>query len=156
VLDLEKLREVAPNLDWEEEEYDVHDQIYDLFYSDLVDDVFDYFWDSGGPGAGADVESVYRLDKYYFARSSVDGLIGPFPNLTTALEKIILITNDGRIAVTEASRRFECSEWSTDELIARLDLDAFTTPPEISVNDKEWSIDDLREYQSNLRGEGGM
>ena len=47
---------------------------------------FSLHWDSGGPGAGAGVESIYKFKNQYWYYSVDNDLSGPFDSLTEALD----------------------------------------------------------------------
>ena len=48
-------------------------------------------WDSGGPGAGAGVEYVYRFRELYFSQDDT-GMFGPYNSFTEAADAVGLLT----------------------------------------------------------------
>jgi hypothetical protein len=78
------------------------------------EEVFRLYWDSRGPGAGADCELILRFENLYFPRSSVEGLSGPFATLDEALQ------SGGFLGVTAATVSIDCSELSAGDIIRRL------------------------------------
>lgn len=58
----------------------------DILKEIIIDEgkvVFEAFWDSGGPGAGADSEYVFKYRYLYWPGSSVYGVYGPFNSLVS-------------------------------------------------------------------------
>lgn len=47
--------------------------------------VLHLYWDSGGPGAGADCEDIYKFQDVYWVRSSSGGFSGPYDSLDEAM-----------------------------------------------------------------------
>jgi hypothetical protein len=93
--------------------------------------VLSLHWDSGGPGAGAGVESIYKFKNQYWYYSIDNGLSGPFDSLTEAL--------DG-FGVTDATERIDCAELTAAELADRLDLDHAEPGHRLQINDEEWEV----------------
>lgn len=63
--------------------------------------VFRYFWDSGGPGAGAGTEVIYHFRELYWPCDSDQGfLTGPFDTLKEAMK--------GFVVVNDATKWIEC------------------------------------------------
>ena len=95
--------------------------------------VFEHEWDSGGPGAGAGVERVYRW-KGRFAFSSPDnGRAGPFNTLEDALQAQHLLR------VTDASTSIYCSLLKGDELAGQ--MTCVEDGCLVTVNDELWRYD---------------
>jgi hypothetical protein len=95
--------------------------------------VFEHEWDSGGPGAGAGVERVYRW-KGKFAFSSADnGRAGPFNTLDDALEAQDLLR------VTDASTSIYCSLLKGDELAGQMTCEEDGCL--VTVNGEPWEYD---------------
>lgn len=80
--------------------------------------VFQHHWDSGGPGAGAGVEKVYRRDDRYIVVDFEGQRHGPFGSM-------ILAINTHELGyVTEATTEIDCTELSAVELEGCLQLSA--------------------------------
>lgn len=94
-------------------------------------EVFRLEWDSGGPGAGAGTELVYEFQGKYFTASADFGWNGPYETLDEALA--------GKIFVSAATREVWCSEWSEEEIIARMEL--YDPLPRITINGSEWALE---------------
>src|SRR6516162_3001959 len=69
------------------------------------DVVYRLAWDSGGPGAGADPEIVFRYQGVYWVRDSDQGIIGPYETLEHCLSSHECLTG-----ITEATTEIYCSE----------------------------------------------
>jgi hypothetical protein len=93
--------------------------------------VYDLYWDSGGSGAGADSEVVYKFRDRYWTYSLVDeGFSGPFDTLAQALEGDFLY-------VTEATEIITCEELTAAQLAKKLTY--FGEPGHIlEINGEEW------------------
>lgn len=122
---------------------------WDLTSDDLYDwvprygeEVFSLYWDSGGPGAGAGIESVYRFADRYLACSDTFGWSGPYDTLEDAY---------GSIFVSSATKEISSSEWSDDEIIARMDLQG--PGPELVINGTRWPLETLEHRHAQLRRE---
>ncbi len=90
-------------------------------YDDLIEqiteegnEVFSLEWDSGGPGAGAGCEYVYRWRGKFAATSLDDCNPGPFNSLDEALAANDLFT------VTSATTSIRCSLLTAKALAKRL------------------------------------
>ena len=118
-----------------------HDDLYDLAPR-FGEEVFMLYWDSGGPGAGAGVERVYRLGGKYLKASDSFGWDGPYDTLDQA---------HGTIFVTGATREITCSEWGEDEIIARMEL--HDPRSSLMINGTEWPLETLEHRHARLRGE---
>ena len=86
-----------------------HDRIIDE-----GETVYSQSWDSGAPGAGADVESVLKYDGKYWALTSYNGLQGPLDSLIEALE------SEELLRVSGATQQIESSKMSEEELSAKI------------------------------------
>jgi len=76
--------------------------------------VFSLEWDSGAPGAGAGIESVYRWNNKFVVSSLDDCNPGPFASLENALEANALLN------VNAATRRVFSSLLPTNDLAKQL------------------------------------
>jgi quinol monooxygenase YgiN len=94
--------------------------------------VFSLDWDSGGPGAGAGTETVYRVGDHYLYLSSTFGWEGPYETLDDAY---------GCITVTGATQSIWSGEWDEDEIVARIQL--YDGPPVIHINGSPWPFETL-------------
>jgi hypothetical protein len=73
--------------------------------------VFRSAWDSGGPGAGADVEMLFRWQGVYWVRDSDQGIIGTYETLEQCLHNHELLT-----AITAATTEVQCLALSKSRL----------------------------------------
>ena len=89
-------------------------------------------WDSGSPGAGGDVESIYKLDGSYYYRSSSGENFDPF----NSLEKSIL--KNELMKVFSATVSVDCPELSAEEIAKMLVSDGLNYGHELSINDELW------------------
>jgi hypothetical protein len=108
---------------------------------DLVDriieegeEVFAHAWDSGGPGAGAGCERVYRW-RGKFAFASADyGNAGPFDSLEEVLKQ-----QDCLLGVTSVTEYIWCPLMTAEEIAARLTYYGYDDEHyPISVNGEPW------------------
>ena len=88
--------------------------------------VFFHSWDSGGPGAGAGSERIYRLKSEYVFASEDFGNSGPFKSLEDALSVIDLFF------VNSATTEIESSEMTERELLDRIHIEFEDPDYEIS------------------------
>ena len=88
------------------------DQIEELFENGEI--VYSVYWDSGGPGAGADVEAIYKYDGKYCLRLSFEDDVFVYDRLEEALDAGELFF------VSEATVSIESTEIPNEELIKRL------------------------------------
>ncbi len=95
--------------------------------------VFKNDWDSGGPGAGADSERVYRYKHLYWPDNSTEGLSGPCESLEDALKG-----DCG--AVTNATTSIRCSELDSAELSSLLWVQSCPKEP-FKINGERWFVD---------------
>jgi hypothetical protein len=100
--------------------------------------VFRSAWDSGGPGAGADVEMVLRWQGVYWVRDSDQGIIGPYETLEQCLYNHELLT-----AITSATTEINCVELPKTKL--RKFLSIYLEEPFIQF---EWNCETARAHQS--------
>jgi uncharacterized protein (TIGR02996 family) len=117
--------------------------------------VYELEWDSGGPGAGAGVNSVHHWKGKYVS-SSDNGHEGPFNSLDEALEE-----DDGLLCVNSATGCINSSVMSAKEIAKRLvcyEKDGF----EVQINGQYWvyraATNDFKrprskEYRERERGE---
>ena len=95
--------------------------------------VYSQYWDSGGPGAGADVDLIYKY-RGHFWRHDEDGLSGPFYDFEESLW-------DDYIAITSATESINCSEWSTEQLIQKAKPIELESNTNITINGERWQLD---------------
>jgi hypothetical protein len=93
--------------------------------------VFRKFWDSGGPGAGAGEEVVYRYRALFWPHSA-EGLSGPYDSLEEALE------GDAG-AITGATRWITCESLPSDQLVESLWVHSAPKNP-IEINGEPWQV----------------
>ena len=90
-------------------------------------------WDSGGPGAGAGYEVVYKFRDYYWTHSDYEGLSGPYDSLAEAL-------SDAFTTMTSATERIRCSELSSEEIVERLEPYDLECTKRIVINGEDWVV----------------
>jgi hypothetical protein len=97
--------------------------------------VYSLFWNSGAPGAGADIEYIEEFLGHYWVRTSTDGLSGPY-------ESFAEVFGDEFRYVTSATESIWCTEMSTEELLSKLILDKDSLDPDftIEINDKPYVL----------------
>jgi hypothetical protein len=103
------------------------------------DCVFSLDWDSGGPGAGAGTENVYRIAGKYLYLSNTYGWTGPFETLDDAY---------GSIFVSAATQSIHCSEWSEEEIIRRIQL--YGGPAVLYINGTAWPFETLEHTHARM------
>ena len=85
-------------------------------------------WDSGGPGAGAGEEQVYRLGEQYAVASEIEGPLGPFQSLHEAIEQTDVLS------ITDASESIDCDELSIAQILELLQLHYHGDEPCLDIN----------------------
>ena len=85
-------------------------------------------WDSGGPGAGAGEEQIYRLGEHYAVASEMAGPLGPFQSLHEAIEQADVL------CITDASKSIDCDELSTGQIIDLLQVHYHGEEPALDIN----------------------
>jgi hypothetical protein len=88
------------------------DQIEEMVENGKI--VYSFYWDSGGPGAGADVEAIYKYDGKYCLRLSFEDEVIVYDGLEEALDAGELFL------VNEATVSIESTEIPSEELIKKL------------------------------------
>ena len=91
--------------------------------------VYELFWDSGGPGAGAESECVFRWRDKYAGHSSYGGTTRPFDDIRTAIHGAALN------AVGSATVHISSTELSSEE-IAELLWDMDSMGASFLINDE--------------------
>jgi hypothetical protein len=97
--------------------------------------VYDHFWDSGGPGAGAESECVFRWRDKYACHSSYGGTTGPFDDILTAIHGAALN------AVASATVHISSTELSSEE-IAELLWDMDSMGAGFLINGEPWGFNE--------------
>ena len=113
--------------------------------------LFSLEWDSGGPGAGAGIECIYRLRGHYFFQSLDFGLGGPFATFEDPVEYVVGMGEDGSIPVNSATREITCSIWGVDELVQRLDLAMCEAGFDLVLNGESFRLEVLGDGTRELR-----
>jgi hypothetical protein len=72
-------------------------------------------WDSGGPGAGAEEETVVRCGGRYWTHTSNEGFEGPYSTLAEALA-----ADEGLTRASSATQEIRSTEMSADDLLSRI------------------------------------
>ena len=91
------------------------------------------YWDSGGPGAGADSEIIYKYAGEYFRATSDEPMDGSYQSLSEALD-------DRYLMITDACEAIWCDEISTEEIVKRLELCDVTDGHGLSINDISYEV----------------
>jgi hypothetical protein len=92
---------------------DYDDWVFDVMER-FADPIFNLYWNSDTPTAGAGSEHVYILSGKYITSSTEFGWGGPYDSL----DEIYQI-----IPINGATREIWCAEWSEEEMLDRLELD---------------------------------
>jgi hypothetical protein len=100
------------------------------------DCVYKLFWDSGGPGAGADAEYIIYFLGHYWARSSTDGFSGPCETFEEVFQEEYFRF------ITGATELIWCSKLTVEELLPRLIIDEDSLDPgqTIEINDGPYEV----------------
>jgi hypothetical protein len=88
------------------------DQIEEMVENGEI--VYSVYWDSEGPGAGADVEAIYKYNRKYCLRLSFEDDVLVYDSLGEALDAGELFL------VSEATVSIESTEIPSEELIKKL------------------------------------
>jgi hypothetical protein len=97
--------------------------------------VYELYWDSGGPGAGAEYERVFRWRDKYAGHTSHAGTTGPFDDIRTAI-------CDAEVnAVGSATVHINSTELSSEE-IAELLWDMQSMGESFRINDEPWGFNE--------------
>jgi hypothetical protein len=91
--------------------------------------VFEHRWDSGGPGAGADIELVYKWQSVYWAKNSDTGLLGPCRRLSDCF-----CDNDYLVGIGDATTGVRCAEMSRSQLRRFLQVVLEESPHDFELN----------------------
>jgi hypothetical protein len=106
------------------------------------DVVYQLAWDSGGPGAGAHREIVFRWHGVYWVRDSDRGIIGPYETLKACLRSHECLTT-----ITEATTEIFCSESE----LSRVSLRKFLRVAlDESVVEFQWDGVSVRAHRSGI------
>ncbi|OGP61000.1 MAG: hypothetical protein A2162_07345 [Deltaproteobacteria bacterium RBG_13_52_11b] len=101
--------------------------------------VYNVFWDSGGPGAGADYECVYRWRDKYAVCLSFDEPQGPFGTIRAA------ICGADLNFVTPATVEIQSMELVSKE-IAKLLRCQLDPPFFLRINGEPWALSEKRKF----------
>jgi hypothetical protein len=94
-------------------------------------------WDSGGPGAGADVECIEKFLGRYWPRTSTDGLSGPYNTLKEVFED----EDQPFRYVTSAVEEISCREMNIEEILPKLIIyNSFDPGFTMKINDKSFNL----------------
>ena len=97
--------------------------------------VLSYYWDSGGPGAGAGIEQAFCFEESYAVASEYDGPQGPFDSLLQAIEQTKILS------ISDASERIECDLLSVAEIIDLLEMYCSGDEPVLDINGQVCEFD---------------
>jgi hypothetical protein len=117
------------------------DELTELVWR-LGEQVLSLDWDSGSPGAGAGTERVYQVGEKFLTASLDFGWGGPYDTLEQAFCPIW---------VSEATTAIWCSEWTAEEIIARMEM--VGAPPVLSLNEEDWPFEVLEHTYQKLAGQ---
>lgn len=109
-----------------------------------ADVVFSMTWDSGAPGAGAHADEVFRIEGKYWAEGWLESG-GPFDTLA---EAVAALTGDDGIYVSDCTEAIWSSEWTEDEIIAR--ISTLEEPDAVAINGARWPLERL-EFERERR-----
>ena len=102
--------------------------------------VYSIWWDSGAPGGGADVESIWKMEGSYFVTlSSEDYAIGPFDILTGAIKATEMDF------IMSAVTDINCTEMGDVDL-APLLRSPNDTGFRVNINGACWQLNELRQF----------
>lgn len=100
---------------------------------------FSMYWDSGGPGAGADFERIYRWRDRYAASLTYDDPMGPYDSLLAAVKAAELhFVSDAVVSISS-------DELSAQE-IARILRYQGAPPFSLQINGEVWSADKKKRF----------
>ncbi len=97
--------------------------------------VLSYYWDSGGPGAGAGVEQAFCFEESYAVASEYEGPLGPFDSLLQAIEQTNILSISG------ASEKIECESLSVAQIIDLLQMYCNEDEPVLDINGQVCEFD---------------
>ena len=113
--------------------------------------VYSVFWDSGGPGAGADYECVFRWRDHYATCLSFDDPMGPFDTIRAAIRAADLNF------VTPATVEIQSTELTSEE-IAKLLRCQLDPPFSLRINGEPWVLSEMGKFGRKIEkmtfGEG--
>jgi hypothetical protein len=97
------------------------------------EEVCSLYWDSGGPGAGAGTEKIYKFRDLYWPCDSDQGFaFGPEESLQEAM--------DGCFQITGATKSVTCEELSAAELAQSVRVQQAIPGQLIEINGEEWRM----------------
>jgi hypothetical protein len=96
--------------------------------------VFRHRWDSGGPGAGAGAEIVYKFRDLYWPCSGDAGVFGPMETLEEALAV------GDFLQLTDATTSIDCREVDSTELVEMLTGIDSSGLKWIDLNGETWVV----------------
>ena len=95
--------------------------------------VFSLMWDSGGPGAGGDYESIYRWRGHYLLRRSFNDDFEPYPCLEDA------VADSGLYEITPTVVSIDSLGWTPREIADSLEL-INADEHRVTLNGEQWII----------------
>lgn len=118
--------------DYPDDPGDVEFEAMQRFY-DASECVFSVFWDSGGPGMGAEEERIYRWEGefYYFSE------YWEVPNPFKSLDRVLKVS--GLLQVNTATQWIRCKLLTAEELIPRLSVSSDLKA--LEINGDMWQYD---------------
>jgi len=97
--------------------------------------VFSLHWDSGAPGIGAGVDSIYKFKNQYWNYSFDNELFGPFDSLDEAMQR------PDFLGITGATECIYCTELTAPEVACRLEIyDDIEPGHRVQINHEEWEV----------------
>ena len=109
--------------------------------------VYELYWDSGGPGAGAESEYLFRWRDKYASRKSYTEPKGPFDDIRTAIRGAELNAVGGAVVYINST------ELSSEE-IAELLWDMGTMGESFRINDEPWGFNEEGRAVRRAQSEG--
>lgn len=85
-------------------------------------------WDSGGPGAEAGAEQIYRLGEHCAVSSEAEGPLDLFQSLLEAIEQTDILI------ITDASKSIDCGELSIGQILDLLLVQYQSDGPSLDIN----------------------
>jgi hypothetical protein len=120
-----------------EEKNQWQDQLEDIV--DTGEIAYSLFWDTGGPGGGAGLETIYKYAGLYFGYTSDLELQGPFDSFEGAL-------TDYFTFVTNAVESITCTSMSAKDLVPRLQYGS-DIEHTLTINGERWKVTASGEFR---------
>ncbi len=113
---------------------DIKQNLTDDQIEEIIDNgeaVFENYWETDNPGAGADAERVIKFKGRYYACPSDDDVSGPYDTLEKALDATDFAwLNDTTVEI-------QSSELSADQIVQRLTYEG-DGDHQLEINGEPW------------------